>query len=102
MTYLRTPHMLEKTTRELRSTDRSSPAITASANGMTITGTNGPMHWSMMLRFKSCASISHLHYVGLLCIMSIYNYVCVIHAICFPVNLFIVSLKSFFLPLEHE
>jgi len=58
MSYLRTPHMLEKTARELRSIDRSPPAMTASANGMMISGTNGPMHLSMTLRFSSCASFT--------------------------------------------
>ena len=49
--------MLEKMARQLRSTDRSPPAMTVSANGMTMTGTNRLMHWSMMFRFRSCVSV---------------------------------------------
>lgn len=72
LSYLRTPHMLEKTARELRSMDRSPPAMTASANGMMISGTNGPMHLSMTLRFSSCASFtSHNTAYELLLILQI-------------------------------
>jgi len=57
--YLRTPHMLEKIARELRSIVRSPPAITDSANGMMMSGTKGLMQLSMMLRFSSYASAKH-------------------------------------------
>jgi len=73
--------MLEKTARELRSIDRSPPAMTASANGMMISGTNGPIHLSMTLRFSSCASFtSHNTAYELLLILQI-----ILLAVFFPI-----------------